>query len=118
MSAETALQALLLADAAVAALVSTRIAADRMEQGADMPFVVYARTGTEPVAAISGQLLKSLVAIDVQCWADTRLAADNLADAVASAVRGVTSQRVLGRQGVYDPDLDAHATVLAVSWWE
>lgn len=118
MSAEADLHALLLTSPAVAALVGNRIAADRMEQGAGRPFVVFSRTGTVPYETLDKQLLASLVSIEVQCWADTRLQADAVADAVAAAVRATSTQTVSQRSGAYDGDLDLQATVLAVEWWE
>jgi hypothetical protein len=118
MSVETVLRALLVADGGVSALVGTRIAADRIEQGASRPFVVFSRTATAPITAVDGALLISQVSIDVQCWADTRLQADAVADAVSAAVRGVTSQQVTERSSVYDADLDMEGTQLSVEWWE
>lgn len=118
MSAETALRALLVADAPVAALVSTRIAADRIEQGAARPFICYTRTASAPVVALDGTHLKTLVSLDVQCWADSRASADAVADAVTTAVRGVISQSVVGRSSAYDADLDVEGAIVSVSWWE
>lgn len=118
MSAETALRAALLADAAVAALVSTRIAADRIEQGAVRPFVVFTRTASTPYGSIDGTVHKTQVTLDVQCWADTRISADAVADAVTAAVRGVVTQAVTGRASGYDGELDLEASILTVEWWE
>ena len=118
MSAETALHAVLVADAAVAALVGVRVRAERAEQTDARPFVVFTRTGTEPYVDLSGAVLAAQVSLDVQCWADTRTVADALADAVAAAVRAVPTQSVLGRSGGYDPDLDAEVAILNVLWWE
>ena len=118
MSAETSLRALLAADSPTAALVGTRIASDRMEQDVVRPFVVFARTSSQPVTTIDGTVLKTQVSLDVQCWADTRVGADAVADAVTTSVRGATSQTVPGRSALYDPDLDLHCTVLNVNWWE
>jgi hypothetical protein len=117
MSAETALRALLVADGSVAALVGTRVSADRIEQGAALPFVVFARSASSPVTTLAGVVLITMSSLDVQCWADTRAGADALADAVTAAVRGVIGQSVPGRSGVYDADLDLHGTVLNVNWW-
>ena len=117
MSAETALRALLVADGTTAALVGARVSADRMEQGAVRPFVVFARTASLPVTTIGGVVLKTQASIDVQCWAKTRAGADALADAVTTAIRGVVRQTVPGRSAVYDTDLDAHGTILNVNWW-
>lgn len=118
MSAETQLRAVLVADSAVAALVSTRVFADRAEQGAAQPFVVFGRVSTQPVQFLDGTVPRSQVSLDVQCWAATRAAADALADAVTTAIRAVPPQSVPGRSGVYDADLDAHGTVLNVNWWD
>ena len=118
MSAETDLRTLLLATTAVTALVGTRVAADRIEQGSTRPFVVFSRTGTTPYETIDKQLLASQVALDVQCWADTRAQADAVANAVAAAVRGTPTQMVLQRSSAYDSELDLEATMLSVEWWE
>jgi hypothetical protein len=118
MSAESALRAVLVADATVAALVGQRVRAERAEEDDVRPFVVFTRTGTEPYTDITGLLLASQVSLDVQCWANTRTAADALADAVSAAVRAVPTQTVQGRSGGYDPDLDCEVTLLNVLWWE
>ena len=118
MSAETDLRALLVATAGVTTLVGTRIAADRIEQGAARPFVVFTRAGSEPLQCLDGSVLKTLVTLDVQCWADTRASAEAVADAVTAAVRGVLTQTVIARAASYEPDLDLEAAVLTVQWWE
>lgn len=118
MSAETALRALLVADSAVAALVSGRIAADRIDQDKARPFIVYSRTASLPFTTIEGTVLATQVSIDVECWADTRLGADSVADAVTAAVRGVPTQTVQGRSSGYEPNLDLELVVLNVEWWE
>jgi hypothetical protein len=118
MSAETDLRALLVASAGVTALVGTRIAADRMEQGSARPFVVFARSASEPLQCLDGSVLKTLVTLDVQCWADTRASAEAVADAVTAAVRGVLTQTVPARAALFEPELDLEASVLTVQWWE
>lgn len=118
MSAETSLQALLLADAGVIALVGNRVAADRIAEGSTRPFVIYSRTGSDPVTDIGGTVYRTLVTLDVTCWADTRLQADAVADAVTAAVRGVLTQTVPGRESVHHPDFDLEGCTLTVAWWE
>lgn len=118
MSAESALRTTLLADVAVTALVSTRITADRIAEGAVRPFVVFARTGSNPVVALDGTHLRTQVSLEVQCWADTRLEADAVADAVTAAVRGEISQQVVDRSAAFDADLDLAASIVSVQWWE
>ena len=117
MSAETELRALLVADSATLALVSTRIAADRIEQTAARPFVVYTRTATEVQQSLFGEVLATKVVFDVQIWADTRVAAEAVADAVQAAL--VADHRaIVSRAGGYDADLDLEATVITVDWWD
>jgi hypothetical protein len=118
MSAETELRAALIAATPVTALTGTRIASDRIDQGAARPFVVFTRTASEPFGSIDGVVLKTLVSLDVQAWADTRASADAVADAVTAAIRATPSQTVSGRSSGYDSELDLEATLLTVQWWE
>lgn len=118
MSAETALRALLIASAPVTTLVGQRIASDRIEQGATRPFIVYTRTASDPLIAIDGTVYATNVAIDLQCWADTRLEAEAVADAVTAAIRATSPQLVSGRSGGYDADLDLEVASLSIEWWE
>ena len=116
MSASTALQALLLATPAVTAICGTRIASDRMEQGAATPFVVY--TGTaEPQRALDGSVHGTKTTFEIQCWAATRAAADALAAAVADACNA-QHQYTTGPAGGYDSELDLEAALLQCDWWE
>lgn len=118
MSAETSLRAALLAAGAVTALVNQRVYPDRAEEGEPFPFVVFARTGSQPQTAMDGSVLATLVSLEVQCWADSFLSAQAVADAVATAVRAQVPQQVTGRAGGYDPDLGRSVASLIVEWWE
>lgn len=121
MSAELELVTLARADAGVGALVgvgpAARISADRIQQGAARPFVVYTRTATEPFTSLSGEVFETKVSLDIQCWADTREQAEQLGDALQTAIRGA-GQTVVARSGGYEPDLDLEVAILAVEWWE
>lgn len=124
MSAETELHALLKADAGVrgalgaadVAAAARRISADRAEQDAGKPFVVFVRTATEDFEGLDGTVFDSKVTLELQCWGDKRTAVDALADACQTAIRGA-DQAVLGRTSGFDPELDMEATVLTVEWW-
>lgn len=124
MSAESELQALLVADAGVrtalsvstAARAGERIAADRIEQGTGRPFGVYTRTATDKFEGLDGTVHATKVTLELQFWGDTRLQADALADACETAITGA-DQAVIGRSTAYDGELDLEATVLAVEWW-
>ena len=117
MSMESDLRALLVAYAPLTALVSTRIAADRIEQGAIRPFVVFTRTGTEPIQTLDGAVLANKASFDVQCWADTRTSAESVADAIQAALVA-DARAIVGRASGYDADLDLEATVISVDWWD
>lgn len=117
MSMEADLRALLVAYAPLTALVSTRVAADRIDQGAARPFVVYTRTGTEPVQTLLGAVVGTKASFDVQVWADTRLVAEAVADAVQDALVA-DARAITSRSSGYDADLDLEATVISVDWWD
>jgi len=116
MSFESDLHALLLASPAVTALVGNRIAADRIEQGAARPFVIYTRSATDRTRTLAGGLVSARATFDVQCWADTRLAAEAVAEAVTGAIEAA-SQVVNTQESAYDGDLDLEAAMLSVDWW-
>jgi hypothetical protein len=116
MSFESDLRTLLLAAPAVTALVSTRIAADRIEQGAIRPFIVFTRSATERSQTLNGGVESVRATFDVQCWADTRQAADAVADAVVAALVAA-NQVVITQDAAYDAELDLEASVLSVDWW-
>lgn len=119
MSLETDLRALLVAAGSVTALVGTRISADRIEQGAARPFIVFRRTETPNDAArsLNGTVHGGDHAIfELQIWADTRLAADAAAAAVQAALEAA-NQLVTNQVADSDNDLDLEATVLTVDWW-
>lgn len=117
MSAETALRTLLLADGPTAALVATRVTADRVEQTAARPFIVFTRTGTERSKGLDGTVLGVRATLQVETWADTRVSAEAVADAMEAAIEGA-HQFVVNRGAGFDPDLDLESTVLTVDWWD
>lgn len=117
MSAETQLRALLIADPAVAALVGDRVSADRIEQGASRPFVVFVRTATDRVRGLDGTLHGVKATFDVQVWADTRQAATDVSDAVQDALE-TDYHYVITRDSGADADLDIEMSSLVVDFWE
>lgn len=118
MSAENALRAALVAYAPLTALVSTRISADRAEQGTARPLVVFGRTASEPLQSMDGSVLATMVALDVECWADTRLSAEAVADTATAAIRATLPNSVVNRSSVIDGELDLEGSILSVNWWE
>lgn len=87
MSAEATLYSLLSAAPGVTALVSTRIYPDLVPEEKAAPYIGYERTSTQPIVAISGATLGEIVTLTLACWADTRIAAEALADAVTAALQ-------------------------------
>ncbi|MGL4480450.1 MAG: DUF3168 domain-containing protein [Aeromonas veronii] len=87
MSAESSLYAILTADAGVIALVGDRIYPDLIPEGKVAPYIGYERVATDPIATIHGTILGTDVGFVVACWADTRLQAEQVADAVATAMQ-------------------------------
>jgi len=117
MSAETDLRALLVADSPLVALVGTRIAADRIEQSAARPFIVFSRTGSEHLQGLNGTLHATKAVFEIQCWADTRVSAEAVADAVERVcVAGYRA--IIERASGYDAELDLEATTIVVDWWD
>jgi hypothetical protein len=87
MSAETELNATLLAASAVTALVSTRIYPDFVPPEANLPCVAYSMTDVDPVMTIhSSQPVAETVVFEVVCMAATRSGATSLGDAVKAAL--------------------------------
>lgn len=114
MSAETDFRATLAANAALTALVGSRIAQNSVPQGESLPLVVFSATHA-PSHGIDGSLLADEVTFSVQCWSDNSLDADAVADAVTTALSARAD--VLGRESAFDSEVDLHATVLSVQWW-
>lgn len=116
MSASTDLRALLVAAPAVAALVGSRVRADRAEQGDDLPFVVY--TGTaEPQRTLSGAVADTLHVFELQCWATSRAGAQAVGDAVQAALDG-QHQYITARAPGFDESSDLECEILTCSWWD
>lgn len=122
MSAETNLRADLAAYAPLAALVGTRIAADKVPQNSARPFAVFVRQETEVITTLDGASHGARIKFAVQCWGDTRASAEAVADAVQAALAASTREPygipIDDRSAAYDPDLDLEAVNLIFDWWE
>ena len=116
MSAETALRARLAAHTPLTALVGTRIRAARAEQNDSLPFVVFTRSATEPLACVDGTVLGGKATLEVQCWAATAANAETVAGHCITAVAGLG--QLTNRSNGHDPDLDLEAVLLTFEVWE
>lgn len=118
MSAETQAYTVLSGAAAVTAIVGTRIYPDAVPQEQAFPSVALLRTDTEYVTTIhSGVPLAAKVTLDVWCMAAGRKAAEDLADAVETALGG-NSFNMAGRRPEFDEETNIHSTVLTVFYWQ
>lgn len=119
MSAESELRALLAGHAPLAALVGNRIAQNVVGQSEAVPFIAF--TSRHDITSnLLGQVVADLAAITLQCWGNTALQADQVADAAVAALAlapTVNGVAVLTRDTGYDEEVGLHATILAIEWW-
>jgi len=119
MSIETDFRALLAGYAPLAALVGTRIAENAVPEGSALPLVVFSATHNRTLG-LDNSLLADQCSLDVQCWAETAVAAEAVGDAVISAIDTApvaAGAVVLARSSTFDAELGLDATVLSVEWW-
>lgn len=114
MSAESELYSLLSAAAGVIALVADRIYPDLIPEGKDAPYLGYERANAEPVTTLEGTVLAWRVNLVIACWADTRLQANQIADAVLAALAG-TAWRYEGSGSEVDEATGRLAATLQIS---
>jgi Protein of unknown function (DUF3168) len=117
MSAEADLRTLLASASAVTSLVGARISADRIAQDAVRPFIVFVRSATLRERGLDGTLHGSKVTFSIQAWADTRVAALAVIEAVQSVLES-NHHAVVDHAADSDPDLDLEAATLSVDIWE
>lgn len=117
MRAEEEVYAGLSGDAAITALVATRIYPDLAAQSVSLPLIVFERRATQPIVTIHDDLpAASKVSISASAWAKNRLEAEQIADAIQIALRMIGIS--VNRFAHYDPDTAAHAAVVDFDVWE
>ena len=114
MSVESDLYTLLSGNAGITALVSTRIYPDVLPEECAYPAIAFSRARTEPLVGVSGQVFGADVDVSVGCWAETRTAADAVADAVETACAGGAFSRA-GREAAVDPETGLFAAVVSLT---
>lgn len=121
MSIESDFRATLAAYAPLTALVGTRISQNAVSPGSTSPCVVFSAAHSID-SALDGTRLGDQCSLQVQCWAETAVAADAVADAVVAALAtglaAVAGAVIVDRASAYDEELGLDATVLSVEWWE
>lgn len=114
MTVESDFYTLLSGNAGVTALVGTRIYPDALPEESAYPAVAFARTRTERLIGLSGQIFGADVDLSVGCWAETRTDADAVATAVESALTGSAFVSA-ARSTELDPDVGLFGTILTVT---
>jgi hypothetical protein len=115
MSVETDFRTTLLARPQLTALVAQRVAQNAIDPG-PLPIVAFT-SAHEREFALDNSLIADKVTIDAQCWAASSVEADAVADEVEAAI-DAAGHLVLNRSSAHDPELDLHATVMTIEWWD
>lgn len=97
MSLETGLYTALTSDSTISGLVNSRIYPEIMPQGVTYPAISYQRVSTVRSQMLSGVDDFTQVRVIIDCWDDSYSGVKAVADAVKSAIDGVT---VLGAQSI------------------
>jgi Protein of unknown function (DUF3168) len=118
LSAEETLEAVLAAASPVTDVIGDRIFKDVIPHGQPLPAIAYFRTDTEYVQTIHAAApAGSTPSLSVACVADTRDAADTLAEVVIAAL-GAGGFNVVGRGGSFDLETNMVASVVNVAFNE
>lgn len=126
MSVESELVTELLANAPLAALIGTRLAADKIDKSLGRPYVVYT-VAREPVYLLSGDVCSTRYTLRFQCWGDTRASAEAVADALQAALQISAVQPggialveeggTPGREYIAEHELDLEGSELVAELW-
>lgn len=114
MSAESALYAILSGSSGVTALVGARVYPDVIPQDQALPAIAYARSGTEPVVTIHGTVEAEFAQMSVQCWAESRTSAEQVAQAVSTAL-SAAGEAYTNRGVLFDQDAGLFGAVVDVT---
>jgi hypothetical protein len=91
-------------------------------EGTDYPLVVYNATSESPVSVIGTQRESGLrnKTIQVDCWTKTAADASGLADAVRTAMHGMTTARAvrLSQSTLFDSQTMLYRASLDFSVWK
>lgn len=119
MTSEDSLFSALTNAGAVSALVGTRVYPDQIPPGTGLPCIGFARSNTEYDNTIHGTTLGARITFEIFCLAQSREAADALADAVVGGIDDsgfVPESRRVETEGEESDSFDV--TVLTVNFWE
>lgn len=115
------------ADAAVSALVGTRIHPNVLPAGSTLPAITYFRVSATRVGALGADSGLAQARMQVSCWASTNLGMTALAKAVRDALKrlapgaysGVTIEAIFQDDGpdIYEPDSQTYQRPLDFLVW-
>jgi len=121
MSVESDIRTALLANAPLAAIFGTRLAPDKIVQGAARPYIVYI-VQREPIYTLDGTVRSTLYKFRYQVWDDTRAGCETAADALEVALTAATTIEPGGipidsRETINEHELDLEGAEIAFEHW-
>ena len=118
MSIESDFRTQAVAHAPLVDLVGQRVALNAVPQGSPLPMVAYT-VRRDPQYTLDNTLVADTATIEAQCWAQTSVQAEAVADALAMGcvhVNAVRSCVDIGRSTGYDSETDLHACIVTFEW--
>jgi len=120
----TSLYTYLAADGGITALASTRIYPVVIPQNPTFPLITYQVVSTPVLHTLDGTSAPNS-RIQIDCWAETALAAHGLADAVETALDNysgtmnsadvVSGSLLINRQDIFEEDVEDYRVLLEFS---
>lgn len=106
--------------AALEALAPGNVFPDFAPEGTDRPFITYQAIGGQPINYTTSDIPdKENTRVQVNVWADSRMAASSLSKQVEIALRtlSVQSEVLTGRTSTFDEDTGYRGTMQDFSFW-
>lgn len=117
MSAAEDLRAALVASAPLVALVGQRMRTDAAEQADAFPYVVFRRKTVQREFSLDNTLLAAREVFEIECWAERRLAAVEIEEAVVTALLAAGLVPDDNDPDALDPEVDLRCAIVNVSLW-
>lgn len=108
---------ILVAASGVTSLVSQRVSYEIRQQDTVLPAVTLLLVSTVPMNHMRGQPTLDSNRVQVDCWAETKTAVWQLADACRAAMEAANCVMLSGSDGEYEPDVLAYRVTQDFSVW-